>query len=90
MNSESLLLKIDGLDLDRVYENFIRQIAGTRLVDTGNTIKDDIDQDEYRRKLSKEIATLEKKIKNEKQFNRQVELNNELKRLKNNMEKENE
>jgi hypothetical protein len=81
----SLPLKLDGLNMDAVYENFIRQIAGDRLAlnDTqdDNDIKNAIDSDEQRQKLKKEIAALEKKILNEKQFNRQVALNDEVKQL---------
>ena len=37
-------------------------------------------------KLQKQIAALENKIRKEKQFNRQVEMNAELKQLKKNLE----
>ena len=37
-------------------------------------------------KLQKQIAALENKIRKEKQFNRQVEMNAELKRLKKDLE----
>lgn len=78
---EALTLRIDGLNMDKVYENLIRQVAGERLDDTGGDIKEDVSRDEQRQKLMKKIAALEKKVKREKQFNRQVELNAELKRL---------
>lgn len=79
---EALDLRIEGLDLDKVYENLIRQIAGERLGgDADEGIKETVSRDERRLKLTKEIAILEKKVKNEKQFNRQVELNGELKQL---------
>jgi uncharacterized protein (UPF0248 family) len=79
---EDLNLRLDGLNMDKVYENFIRQIAGTRLDDKDGGIKDAISRDERRRKLAKEIAALEKKVQREKQFNRQVELNARLKLLR--------
>lgn len=84
---DELTLKIDGLNLDAVYENFIRQIAGDRLaVDVGMDIKTAIVNDERRQKLLKEIAAMEKKMRREKQFNVQVELNAELKRLRKELE----
>ena len=87
LQHDALNLRIEGLDLDKVYENLIRQIAGERLGgDSDDSIKDAINRDEQRRKLTKEIAALDKKIKNEKQFNRQVELNSELKQLKKELE----
>jgi len=45
-------------------------------------IVETVSRDEIRRKLTKEIAALEKTVKNERQFNRQVDLNGELKRLR--------
>ena len=74
-------LKFEGLNLDAVYENLSRQIAGGRLGTEGN-IAEAVDRDKQRQKLERDIAALEKKILREKQFNRQVELNGELKRLR--------
>jgi len=45
-------------------------------------IDEAVDRDKQRQKLEHEIAALEKKMLHEKQFNRQVEQNMELKRLK--------
>lgn len=82
-----LSLRLDGLNLDSVYEGFIRQIAGKRLEDkTGGDLKDAVVRDERRQKLQKEIAVLENKVYREKQFNIQVALNGELKRLKKELE----
>lgn len=74
-------LKFEGLNLDAVYENLARQIAGGRLDAEGDIIKA-VERDKQRQKLERDIATLEKKVLREKQFNRQVELNSELKRLR--------
>jgi len=80
-------LRIDGLNMDAVYEGFIRQIAGKRLEDkTGGDLKNAVARDERRRKLQKEIAALENKVRREKQFNVQVALNGELKRLRKELE----
>jgi hypothetical protein len=81
----SLQPTMNALNMDTLYESVIRQIAGGRFAedDTPDTydIKEAIDRDEKRQRLQKTIATLEKKVQNEKQFNRQVELNAKLKRL---------
>jgi hypothetical protein len=80
------LLKLDGLNMDTLYESLIRQIAGDRLApdETPDVydIKETIERDEQRRRLQREIDTLTKKIQGEKQFNRQVELNDRLKQLR--------
>ena len=80
---ENLCLKLDGLNMDAVYENFVRQVAGQRLqTDENLGIKEAVILDEKRQKLQKEILALEKKMLREKQFNRQVEINESIKRLK--------
>jgi hypothetical protein len=83
---DSRPLKLDGLNMDTAYESLIRQVAGDRLApdDTPDTydIKEAIDREEQRRRLQREIDALLKKVQGEKQFNRQVALNAELKQLK--------
>ena len=84
---ENLCLKLDGLNMDAVYENFVRQVAGQRLHTRENIgIKEAVILDEKRQKLQKEILALEKKMQREKQFNRQFELNSSLKQLKRELE----
>jgi len=87
LQPDTLNLRIDGLDLDKIYENFVRQIAGKRLGDTGDGIINAIKRDKKLQQLVKDITVLDKKIKNEQQFNRQVKLNNKLKQLKSELEK---
>ena len=79
------MLRFDGLNLDAVYENLARQISGGRLGTDGD-IEEAVDRDKQRQKLERDIAVLEKKLLREKQFNKQVELNGELKRLKKELE----
>jgi len=78
-------LKFDGLNLDAVYENLARQISGGRLGTDGD-IEEAVDRDKQRQKLERDIAALEKKLLREKQFNKQVELNGELKQLRKELE----
>lgn len=78
-------LKFEGLNLDAVYENLARQISGGRLGTDGD-IEEAVDRDKKRQKLERDIAALGKRLLREKQFNKQVELNGELKRLKKELE----
>jgi len=78
-------LRLEGLNLDVVYENLARQIAGGRLGAEGD-IAEAVDRDKQRQKLEREVAALEQKVLREKQFNRQVELNGKLKRLRADLE----
>ncbi len=83
LDEDKLALKLEGLSLDAVYENFVRQIAGDALnAAGGESLKDSVEREQKRKELEKKIAALETKIRREKQLNRQMELNAELKRLR--------
>lgn len=82
---DGFTLKFEGLNLDAVYENLARQISGGRLGTDGD-IEEAVARDKQRQKLEHDIAALEKKLLREKQFNKQVELNGELKHLKKELE----
>ena len=87
MSESELRFSIDGLNMDAVYENLVRQIAGEILQTNSNeSLKDSVERDEERRRLEKQIAALENKIRKEKQLNRRMEMNTELKRLKEELE----
>jgi hypothetical protein len=79
MLADALTLRLEGLTMDTIYDSLIRQIAGERLaVSPGEDIREAVSRDERRRKLEREIAILEKKVRAEKQFNRQVALYGEV------------
>ena len=82
MEEAALSLKLDGLNTDKVYENFVRQIAGDALAGTNETLKESVERDGRRKELQKQIEKLQGKVRREKQLNKQVQLNMELKRLK--------
>ncbi|WP_288842522.1 DUF4391 domain-containing protein [uncultured Megasphaera sp.] len=84
-----LPLKVEGLSVDKVYENFVRQIAGDALrSEEGKTesLKESVERDNRRQELEKQIAALQTKVRREKQLNKQVQLNAELKKLKKELE----
>lgn len=87
MAEEELQLHIDGLNMDAVYESLVRQIAGDKLqADSGESLKESVQRDEKKKQLEKQIAALENKIRKEKQLNRQMEMNSELKMLRKSLE----
>ena len=89
LTEDELPLKVDGLSVDKVYENFVRQIAGDALrSETGKTesLKESVERDNRRQELEKQIAALQTKVRKERQLNKQVQLNAELKKLKKEME----
>jgi hypothetical protein len=82
MPLEKLSLKLEGINLDQIYESFILQIAGSELEKyEEEDLKAAIDRSEATQRLKKAIARLEKQIIREKQYNRQVRLRGELRRL---------
>ena len=87
LEEAELPLKSDGLSIDKVYENFVRQIAGDALqTDSYETLKESVERDERRQQLEKQIAALQTKVRKEKQLNKQVQLNTELKKLRKELE----
>ena len=84
LDLEHLPLKMKGFNVDEVYENFVRQIAGDKLkTDTiDESLKEAVARDEQRQVLQKKMASLQAKIRKEKQLNKQMQLNAELKKLK--------
>ena len=85
---DELPLKLEGLNVDAVYENFVRQIAGDKLKTevAGESLKESVARDEQKQTLQKQIATLQAKIRKEKQLNKQMQMNSELKKLKKELE----
>lgn len=86
---DELPLKAEGLNADKIYENFVRQIAGDVLRledDKTESLQESVKRDSYRTELKKKITALQLKVHREKQLNMQVRLNTELKQLKKELE----
>ena len=86
---EELHLWLEGLNIDTIYENLVRQIAGDKLkkVTPDESLKESITKDEKKEQLEKQISALTVKIRKEKQLNKQIELNTEVKKLKKELER---
>ena len=83
ISEEEDLLKFSGISLDNMYENLLNRISYNELDKfSGDTLKERVLNNIEYEKIQKQVNNLSKKIRNEKQFNRQVELNSELKELK--------
>ena len=83
LSENELQFRVDGLSMDAVYENLVRQIAGKALQgDAGESLHVSVERNEKQRQLEKQIAALESKMRKEKQLNRRMEINAELKRLR--------
>lgn len=87
LTEEEIPLKLEGLNVDTVYENFVYQIAGDTLQANENeSLQDVVERDKKIKKLKKQIEVLQAKIRKEKQLNVQMKLNSELKKLKKELE----
>jgi hypothetical protein len=87
LNDGEAVLNIQGHDLDRVYENFVYQIAKGRIEkNDGLELSEVIQQSQEVEKIKKRIADLEEKKRKEKQFNMQLRIANEIKRLRSKIE----
>ena len=86
---EELHLWLEGLNIDTIYENLVRQIAGDKLkkVTPDESLKESITKDEKKEQLEKQMSALTVKIRKEKQLNKQIELNTEVKKLKKELER---
>ena len=84
IEEKDFVVKLDGLNLDNVYENLVRQIAGDKLQSDSpsETLKQSVERDKEIETLQKQINILQNKIRKEKQLNKQMEMNTELKKLR--------
>jgi len=89
LEETELIVKLEGINLDDVYENLVRQIAGNQLQSNNfsESLKHSVERDKEIEILQKQISILQNKIRKEKQLNKQIEMNTELKKLKSILEK---
>lgn len=74
-----------ALDLVGLYEQMLRRLMPVP-PQTGETLKDQVERLKRIRSAQSECRKMEARLKNEKQFNRKVELNVQLRSLKNELE----
>lgn len=77
---QDLQIKIDGLDMDSIYANLVRQIGGIEKGD--ETLGKQIADKEYRERLEKEIEKFEKLARAEKQPKKKFDIVQQIKELK--------
>ena len=73
-------LTLNGLNLDNVWENIVKSIGNIEVNE--NTLKEQIAENDEKEKLLKQIASLERKMANEKQPRRKREYFEQIKKLK--------
>ena len=85
---DDLELAIEGLNMDAVYENFVRQIADTNTPVQWNddlSVKENTAIIEEQKKLNKQLEKLERQLRKETQPRKKYELHQKLLKLKKEM-----
>ena len=77
-------VELKGLNLDTVWENIVIAVGGVN-IEKGNTLDEQIEINEKKQKLEKEIAKLEKQARAEKQPKKKFELVLKVRSLKQEM-----
>ena len=81
MPERDVVLRLEGLSMDAVYENLVRRIAGDALDGQSASLKESVAEQGRRERIKKQIAALEAKIWREKQPKRKFELVQQLRGL---------
>lgn len=82
---DSLSIELKGLNMDTIWDNIIVQV-GSIQIEAGNTLDEQIEIDEHRAKIQKEIERLKKQSKSEKQPKKKFELSQKINKLKKELE----
>lgn len=77
---ENIKLTLTGFSFDALWENVIRTVGGIETQEE-STLEEQITSNIEKAKIQKQIDALKKKMKNEKQFNRQIEIKAEIRKL---------
>lgn len=79
-------IELQGLNLDKVWENIVIAVGDIK-VESGNSLDKQIELDEKRQKIKNKISKLEKKARAERQPRRKFELVQQVKGLREEMER---
>ena len=82
MMHEDLSLNLTALNMDVLYESFVRQIAGDALQAQNNeSLQESVERQQEREKIQKQIKKLQAQMRREKRLAKQMELRREIARL---------
>lgn len=81
LTPNSSFLTLNGLNLDTVWDNIVISIGNIQ-VEQGKSVAEQIMADDQRAKVLSQIATLERKMANEKQPRRKREYFEQIKKIK--------
>ena len=84
-NQEDINLTLSGLNLQKVWENLVTQVANIQ-IEKGNTLLEQIEIENQRQNLSKLIDSTEKKARREAQAKKKFELFKKVQQYKKELE----
>lgn len=84
-SEDEFSLKLNGLDLSAVWDNFVTQVSGIE-VEEGNTLDEQISKESEKEKLRKQIDDLERKARKETQAKKKFDLFQQLKQFQKKLE----
>ena len=85
ITEDAITLEVTGSDLNTIWENLVRQVSGI-FPDEIHTLDEQIDIEDEKDKLRKQIAKLEAKAKREPQSKKKYEIHKEIKTLEKKLE----
>ncbi|MGF7002566.1 hypothetical protein M2149_000955 [Lachnospiraceae bacterium PFB1-21] len=77
----NVFIELKGLNLDTIWENIVVQVGGVQ-VEEGNTLEKQLEVDNRRQQLEKEVARLDKLARKEKQPKRKFDIAQQIIKLK--------
>lgn len=78
---DALQVRLNGLDLDKAWENIVANVAGVEVTD-GQTLDEQLAAQQKRQRLEKEITKLEKLAWAEKQPKKKLEYKKKIEKLR--------
>lgn len=81
-DADRVSLVLQGLSMDAIYENFVRQIAGGQITSSAANLRQAIEETAKMEAVQSEIATLEKRMVAERQPQKKFALHQEILKLR--------
>ena len=82
IDHSSLLIKIEALNMDAIYEALVRQVAGEQITAQSNDLRSDVEKSAEREALLRQLETLKKRLATEKQPQKKFALHQQIVELK--------
>lgn len=86
MKEDALLIHVEGLNMDAIYESLVRQVAGNKITKQSDDLRTDVALSTEREMLLKEIDALKRQEDSEKQPQKKFALHKQIIEIKKRIE----